>query len=1405
MAVGLVSALPGDVAAAEPTASPPSSAAEGRSLTESEAVAEAERIGKPVEVLGQRGESREVFATPEGDLEAREYLRPVWARSQNGWQRVDTALAPTADGGVAPKAATVDLAFSGGGTEPLVRMQRAGRELSLSWPTSLPEPQLNGAVATYPSVLPDVDLRMTAQEDGFTQLLVVKTAEAAASDQLAELRLKLAADGLDVKESAEGGLQALDEGAGGAVFEAPKPMMWDSSSGAASAGAKSSPTTAAGRGATVAVQTAEGAAEPGAGESGKLAPVDVEVAAGQDELVLRPDAEVLKGEDTTYPVFIDPQWYTPQASAWTMASKYWASSPQWKFNGDSDSGLGYCNWSYCKPHDTKRLFYRLPVSKFAGKTILSAEFVVRNTWSASCSARTVELWQTKDISSSTTWNSQNASGFWVKEAASDSFAYGYTGCAAADAEFNVKTAVQAAANSRKSTMTFGLRAGSESDGYGWKRFSDKAYLRVKFNRAPSQIKMSQLTMEYGGTCKYSPAPRIRSLGKVYANNVTDPDGDSVAVQFQAKWDSGDGKGLVARWKPALSSAKRSGSDFAISLPTSTPQNRTVHWYARTWDGAQYSPWSTDGSPTGCYFTYDTKVPKAPAISSGEYPASNPENPSDPWYDGVGKYGDFELKAADTDVTRYWFGINQNPTSKHAVTTSGGAARVMKMLPAKPGLNFVTAQAFDQAGNGSEIRTYQFRVKAGQPERGMWQMDDATGSTAAKGTAPDRTAELRGGAMAGTEGTKGSAVSFDGVDDYAVTDIPTVDTSTGFAVSAWAKLSELPGQAAIVAAQPGNESPGFELYYSQAYDRWAFNQYKSDTQSAGLVRVMQPAAGGAQAGQWTHLVGTYNADTDQLQLYVNGSLAGTTAYDTPWDARRGLQIGAGSYHGAPDCFFPGTIDEVQVFDRPLTYTEVTRLHRKETSTTGRPARAVFPMDEPATATQLTGRADVLDARLSGGVTTGQPGIAGKALTLNGADGFASTGRPVLDSRRSFAISAWAKLPATKPGQAAIVATQAGAQRPGMELYYSPSYDRWVVNQYASDAAGAAVTRAMQPEGTKSYANTWTHLVGVHDTVANKLILYVNGTKAGEAVLQAGWSAGGPFQIGAGSYGGAPDTFFPGQIDDVRVFDRPVSEEEIHQLFRQRPLVSGRWTFAQASGTPRTTPDASASGNEMTLKGEAQIGSGYVDGGVSFDGIDDYGQTSSVPIDTSSSFTVTSWAQTAAVPDHDVTLLSIPGTAQDALAVRYQPSATPESDPGRWRIAMAASDTSNAAVTDVDNGQFFAPTDWTHLALVYDGFAKQLSLYVNGELEEVACADADGDGDADDPSCTGRLSFAEDVLSFKATQPMQLGRSQIGTSAGDEYWPGTVSDLWTFQGTLTEAQIRLLAVGNPGMPTEVPNNV
>ncbi|MGA5631713.1 LamG-like jellyroll fold domain-containing protein [Streptomyces lydicamycinicus] len=1395
-------------AAPRPSAAAAAHAPDAQAPDEDSALEQAKRTGREVEVTSLRGESADVVATPAGKLQARQYLRPVRTRASGSWRDIDTDLAKTSDGTVAPKAAVVDLTFSGGGDKPLVSLRKAGRELELSWPGTLPAPVLDGAQATYPDVLPGVDLRMGAQADGFTQLLIVKSAQAAASSQLAQLRLKLSAVGMDVKETTAGGLEALDKGAGSPVFEAPTPLMWDSSTGgktsAVRKGLKSVPAKgkaarAAGR---VSASGVEGD-EPSAGESGKLAPVGVDVPAGQDQVVLKPDADVLKGKDTVYPVYIDPQWSTPRATSWTMASKYWASSPQWKFNGDHDAGMGYCDWNHCQPEDTKRLFYQIPTSAFAGKSVLSAEFVVRNTWSASCKEKEVELWRTRPISSSTTWNSQNESGFWQKQLASDSFAHGYEGCSAKDAEFGVRSAVQEAADNKWPTLTFGLKAGSESDALAWKRFSDKAYLRVTYNRPPPQVRPSQLTMEYGGTCKKSGAPaRIRTRGKIHANHVTDPDHDRVQVQFQASWDAGDGKGTTARWKPGLTTAKQSGWDFVVSLPASIPTNKTVSWAVRTYDGAQYSPWSFTGSAEACYFVLDTTVPAAPTVSSGEYPPSDPENPDDPWLDGVGQYGTFTVADSHRDVNRYVYGINGDPSSKSTVTTSAGAARNISVQPEKPGLNFVTVQAFDTAGNSSEIRTYRFRVKAGQPERATWQFDEPAGAAEAKGSTPARAADLHGGATPGADGVVGTALSLNGTDGYAATDIPVVDTSRGFSVSAWVRPSQIPDHPAIVATQPGNHRPGFELYYSADLKRWVFNQYTADSPDAGIARAMAAQPGGVTANAWTHLVGAYDSTAKVLQLYVDGKLAGQTPYTTAWNARRGLQLGAGSYGGTPGSFFPGSIDEVQVFDKSVSAGEVTRLYNKERiHGPGRPARAVFPLDEPAAAQQVTAHGEVLPAVLHGGAEPGTAGVAGNALTLDGKDDHASVDAAHFNTERSYAVTAWARVTDATRNQ--TVVAQDGSFLSAFYLSYEASGGVWSARLASKDATDGNVTQQRIASKQKASIGKWVHLAAVHDTIDNTVSLYVNGILQGSTAATQAWYGDGGLQIGRALYRGAYTDYLTGQIDDVRVFDRPVSEGEIHQLVQRRPVLTGRWQFDQAADPGANSV---ARGPAMTLGGGAKQvpGAGFLgDGGLVLDGKQQDYASSTLPFDTTESFTVTAWVQAASVPSRPSALVSAEGTNTSSFVSGFIPNLKDPTAEGFWTLAMPRADTVDAELDWAGNAQSFnSVTDWNHLAVVYDGFAKQARIYVNGQLGEAACIDGNDDGQADDAACIEAVPWAENVISFKALKSLQLGRDKGHGSFGD-YWPGAIDDVWTFQGALSDAQINQLSSAWVGLPTEVPN--
>ncbi|MGW0421972.1 LamG-like jellyroll fold domain-containing protein [Streptomyces sp. NPDC003015] len=1389
--------------------------------TLSAATAAAESSGANVEVTSLRTESSEVYATPAGQLESVQHLKPVRTRVGGEWTGIDNTLVKQSDGSVRPNAAAVSMAFSGGGTDPLVTLERTGRKLAFSWPVTLPPPTLDGDTATYVNVLPDVDLQMRATTDGFSELVVVNTAEAARNPALAELKLRVDSPGLDLRTTGSGGLEAVDEAAGGVVFQAAKPLMWDSTRVPVRSAGAQSRTVKKSASVTVAETSAEADGTDGPGDAANVAPIAVHVASDGSELKLTPDQGMLTGSDTTFPVYIDPQTYTPKAGEWTMVSRYWASSPQWRFNGDSDAGVGYCGWDYCAPYDLKRLFFKFPTSRFSGKSILSATFVGHETWSGSCDARPVQLWRTKAFDSETTWNS--SADNWLELLDSQNVAKGGSAsCPSGDVEFDATAGVKYAASHDSSYTSFGLRApaADEDNKYSWKRFTDDAYLRVKYNQPPKQLTMNQLTMNPGATCKKpEKKARIRSLPTITANDVKDPDGDQVSVQFQLWWESGGD--FKAQWTSAVIGPKKSGSVFSAQLVeqiTSTkkiPKNTTLAWFARVRDYDEgkyysYSPWSAAGSATGCYFVWDTSVPEGPTITSGDYPAVNDNNPNDPVYDGVGRDGAFTIDASDTDVVKYQFGVNEEPSSDNEVTTSGGAARAVSFRPTRAGTNFVYAQAFDSSGNGSEPTRYMFRVKSGQPTRAEWKLDESSGASQGEGSAGRRTVDLKGGPTLGVPGVKGTAVSLDGTDDYLVSDIPTVDTSLSFSVAAWVKLDKLPDGPAVIAAQPGNSAPGFELYYSKARDRWAFSQYTADSASATPVRAEQAAAGGVKPGEWVHLVGTYGAGADQLSLYVNGALAGTAAYSTPWDARRGLQIGAGSYNGQSASFFPGKIDEVRVFEKPLSATEVSDLYSKNSIGNGRPARAVFPLDESATdaegnaTTQVTGHADVNPATLKGGAKLGQAGRVGTALSLDGVDDYAATPGPHLNNQNSFSVAAWAKLPKTKPTHGAVIATQAGSVMPGFELYYSAS-SGWTFNQYSQDSTSGTPIRATQGDAALAPGGEWTYVVGSYDAITNDLRLYVQGKWVATAKVTAPFYAGGPVLIGASRFSGTISSFFPGQISGVQLYDRALSAPEIAEMFDNQATVEGRWKLDSISGS--ASPDdlvrEDHTAHPLALGSGASIdvtGSGNMvgRGGLSLDGTSNgYAATSASPIDTSKSFTVSAWVTAPSRPTKPVTVMSMAGVNANGFTVRYVPDKSDPANAGRWQLVVANSDSGTAVTSTAEHTNFQNDMPWNNIVVVYDAFIGRLILYVDGQTQVRYCNDADDNGQPDDPTCTEQVSWNTSVLPFAATKGLQLGRGKTitstGTSAWGEYWSGAIDDVWVLQGAVTDAQIQSLRSG------------
>jgi hypothetical protein len=199
--------------------------------------------------------------------------------------------------------------------------------------------------------------------------------------------------------------------------------------------------------------------------------------------------------------------------------------------------------------------------------------------------------------------------------------------------------------------------------------------------------------------------------------------------------------------------------------------------------------------------------------------------------------------------------------------------------------------------------------------GYWNFDEGSGATSTDGSDYGNDGTLingpawTAGAPAPGGGTQGTALDFDGVDDYV--DVGTdssLDNPTQFTVEKWIKPN---------------------TGYGELYPRiiQATGQFAFCISTGGFLRYhIYPTVGGdpdvastiiIPVGEWTHVAATW--DNEQLKLYINGEFNNSLTQAGPLNAFTGpLAIG-----GTTDQLrqFNGLIDEVRIYNRALSAEEV----------------------------------------------------------------------------------------------------------------------------------------------------------------------------------------------------------------------------------------------------------------------------------------------------------------------------------------------------------------------------------------------------------------------------------------------------------------------------------------------------
>ncbi|MGV8885410.1 MAG: LamG-like jellyroll fold domain-containing protein [Microbacteriaceae bacterium] len=191
----------------------------------------------------------------------------------------------------------------------------------------------------------------------------------------------------------------------------------------------------------------------------------------------------------------------------------------------------------------------------------------------------------------------------------------------------------------------------------------------------------------------------------------------------------------------------------------------------------------------------------------------------------------------------------------------------------------------------------------------------------------------------------------------------------------------------------------------------------------------------------------------------------------------------------------------------------------------------------------------------------------ALVFDGTNDSAATDTPVVTTTESFVVSAHVRLNAGSTGQGKSYTAlsqdgvQDGIERSGFKLQYAATCPAMPSGcwSFSMPDSGSSSTIAAANSSVPVKTGEWTHLVGEYDKADQKVRLWVCdiGTPANPATgdpikteaarTAPPWAATGSFVVGRGLDTSIKSGWWPGAVDNVRVFSGEViAESKIRRL-------------------------------------------------------------------------------------------------------------------------------------------------------------------------------------------------------------------------------------------------------------------
>ncbi len=424
--------------------------------------------------------------------------------------------------------------------------------------------------------------------------------------------------------------------------------------------------------------------------------------------------------------------------------------------------------------------------------------------------------------------------------------------------------------------------------------------------------------------------------------------------------------------------------------------------------------------------------------------------------------------------------------------------------------------------------------------GHWKLDETSGIQASDSSRFSNVGTLNGGLNATNSvvSISGRALNFDDTDDYI--NIPrnsAFEPASAITVSVWVYWDGSGPFKKIVSKAYINTDPPHQSYaLGGALNA---NQMQFEVNVNGTLR--STPAFNVPTNQWVHILGRWQSG-GAVQAYLNGTLISQTSSYTgtiPYYATP-LNIGRGS-NAQPGTYFSGRIDDVRIYSKALSPTEITQLYtERDNSLIGHWKLDTGSGSDIYDSSAYQNDGDLLNGRDAADVIVSAK--IGNGVLLDGiADQvYVPSAFPVSSSK--VTTSAWIK------------ADSWGDESSGCILCFSSGSLDHLQLRLLNDSGQQGLRsyiRANNGDGTANTHNAitldqWHHVAVTYDVSTDATPhIFVDGQEVGSYASSnpTGNSInfnGLNLRIGAD---GNINRFFDGIIDDVRLYSRVLTAAEI----------------------------------------------------------------------------------------------------------------------------------------------------------------------------------------------------------------------------------------------------------------------